>query len=70
MKVRMLMDWWKFKKGEVVTCSDQDGCRMINTGVASVEELDKPAKTESRQDPLDHEPPVDLHEEGEPAKEA
>jgi len=38
MKVRMIQDWGGYKKDEVVTCEDEEGCRLICTAVACVEE--------------------------------
>ena len=59
MKVKMLMGWSKYKAGEVVECSDADGCHMVSTGVASVVEQTKPDPEEKRgvQDPKDHPAP-------------
>ena len=62
MKVKMLMGWSKYKAGEVVECSDADGCHMVNTGVASVVEQTKITDeerelTRAKQDPKDHPAP-------------
>lgn len=62
MKVKMLMAWSKYKAGEVVECSDAEGCHMVCTGVAAVEEATQISKKErklsqAKQDPNDHPAP-------------
>jgi len=43
MKIRFDMDWSTHKKGDVLDVADDEGNRLIGTGVCSVLEQDKAA---------------------------
>lgn len=49
MKVKMLMDWWKYKKDQVLELKGKDesiGHQMIGSGVAQVVSFDPPPPEE------------------------